>query len=118
LAYSQALQRFNFIPPGSEITGYLVGGQVTRYRILDFNLNKNSIITLSFTQLEGDVEFYSTFCEEKCLFDNELLNQRLNSGQVKIAQEVSFSKKNIIIEPKDNKCYLVNKEDDVYTCKT
>ena len=100
LAYSQALQRFNFISPGAEITGYLVGGQVTRYRILDFNLNKNSIITLSFTQLEGDVEFYSTFCEEKCLFDNELLNQRLNSGQVKTAQEVSFSKKNIIINQK------------------
>ena len=118
LAYSQALQRFNFISPGTEITGYLVGGQVTRYRILDFNLNKNSIITLSFTQLEGEVEFYSTFCEEKCLFDNELLNQRLASGQVTTAQEVSFSKKNIIIQPKDNKCYLVNKEDDVYRCKT
>ena len=62
LSEAQALQRFNFISPGSELTAYLQGGQLTRYRILDFNLNKNSIITFSFTGIEGKVEFFTTFC--------------------------------------------------------
>ena len=64
LSEAQNLQRFNFISPGSEFMGYLLGGQLTRYRILDFNLNKNSIITLSFTVLEGKIEFFSTHAKK------------------------------------------------------
>ena len=118
LSEAQDLQRFNFISPGSELTGYLQGGQLTRYKILDFNLNKNSIITLSFTSLEGKVEFFSTFCKEKCKFNDEILKQKLEQGQVTIANDVSFQKKNIIIKPEDNKCYKENSIDSTDKCKT
>ncbi len=118
LSDAQSLQRFNFISPGSELTGYLQGGQLTRYRILDFNLNKNSIITLSFTSIEGKVEFFSTFCSNKCKFDDELLKERLESGLVTLATDVSYQKKNIIIKPEDNKCYKENQDNQVKKCKT
>ena len=94
LSDAQLLQRFNFISPGSELTGYLQGGQLTRYRILDFNLHKNSIITLTFTSLEGKVEFFSTFCSVNCRFDDELLKERIESGAVTLATETSYQKKN------------------------
>ena len=118
LSEAQALQRFNFISPGSEKTGYLQGGQMTRYKILDFNLNKNSIITLSFTTLEGNVEYFSTFCKEKCKFDDAYLKERLEQGYVTLANDVSFQKKNIIIKPEDNICYKENSKDTKKQCKT
>ena len=118
LSEAQDLQRFNFISPGSEYTGYLQGGQLTRYRILDFNLNKNSIISISFTILEGKVEFFSTHCKEKCKFDDDLLKEKLQQGAISISNEVSFNKKNIIIKPEDNICYKEDNLDHVYKCKT
>ena len=118
LSEAQSLQRFNFISPGSELTGFLQGGQLTRYRILDFNLNKNSIVTLSFTTLEGKVEFFSTHCKEKCKFDDELLKERLMQGVVTMSTDVSFQKKNIIIKPEDNICYKENSNSQNYNCKT
>ena len=118
LSDAQLLQRFNFISPGSELTGYLQGGQLTRYRILDFNLHKNSIITLTFTSLEGKVEFFSTFCSVNCRFDDELLKERIESGAVTLATETSYQKKTIIINPETNKCYAENKEGQLNKCKT
>ena len=118
LSEAQSLQRFNFISPGSELTGFLQGGQLTRYRILDFNLNKNSIVTLSFATLEGKVEFFSTHCKEKCKFDDELLKERLMQGVVTMSTDVSFQKKNIIIKPEDNICYKENSKTQDYNCKT
>ena len=118
LSEAQALQGFNFITPGSELTAYLQGGQITTYKILDFNLNKNSIITFSFTGLEGKVEFFSTFCIDKCNFDDELLKERLQSGDITLATEFSSQKKSIIIKPEDNKCYKENNESQIQKCKT
>ena len=117
LSEAQDFQRFNFISPGSEITGFLSGGQITRYRILDYNLNKNSIIRISFTKLEGDVEFYSTFCTEKCKFDAELFRQKSQDGEMKSADDVLYSKQSIMILPKNNKCYLQTSQRQINKCK-
>ena len=121
----QSLQRFNFISPGSEMTGYLQGGQLTRYRILDYNLNQNSIISLLFTPIQGKIEFFSTFCINKCQFNDELLKERLESGEVTLSNKISNQKKNIIIKPDNNKCYNIstkNKEKykfyKINKCKT
>ena len=118
LSEAQALQRFNFISPGSELTGYLQGGQVTKYNILDFNLNKNSIITLSFTSLEGKVEYFSSFCKGKCYYDDETLKQGLQNGEITLSNDVSFQKKNIIIKPEENICYKENIRNNANICKT
>ena len=81
LSEVESLQRYNQISPGAELTGYLQGGQVTKYTIMDFNLNKNSIITISFTQLEGRVEFFSGFCKNDCEYNDEILKNKLQMGQ-------------------------------------
>ena len=88
LSEAQALQRFNFISPGSELTRYLQGGQVTKYNILDFNLNK----TLSFTSLEGKVEYFSSFCKGKCYYDDEALKEGLQNNKITLFNDVSFQK--------------------------
>ena len=36
LSDASKLQRYNYLSPGTELTGYLRGDQVTRYRVLDF----------------------------------------------------------------------------------
>ena len=121
LSEVESLQRYNHISPGSEITGYLQGGQVTKYSIMDFNFNKNSIITLTFTQLEGRVEFFSGFCKEECEFNDEILKNKLQLGEITLATEISATsgnKKNIVIKPEDNKCYKQTQEDQIKKCQT
>ena len=121
LSEVESLQRYNQISPGAELTGYLQGGQVTKYNLLDFNLNKNSIITFTFTQLEGKVEFFSGFCKDECEFNDEILKNKLQLGEITLATEIggnTANKKNIIIKPEDNTCYKENKEDELKKCKT
>ena len=117
LSEAQNLQQYNFISPGSEFTGFLQGGQVTTYKLLDFNLNKNSIITITFNELNGQVDFYQDFCTTNCKYDNNVLKERIKSGAITLAKEVSSNTKNIIINPEDNKCYSIN-ERDFNSCKT
>ena len=93
------------------MTGYLQGGQLTRYRILDFNLNKNSIISLFFTPIEGKIEFFSTFCTNKCEFNDELLKKGIESNNITLSNIISNQKKYIIIKPEENKCYNIQDKD-------
>ena len=121
LSEIESLQRFNQISPGSELTGYLQGGQVTKYTIMDYNLNKNSIITLSFTQIEGRVEFFSGFCKDECEFNDEILKNKLQLGEISLATEISAmggNKKSIVIKPEENVCYKEAKKDQVKGCQT
>ena len=119
LSEVEKLQRFNQISPGSELTGYLQGGQVTRYKILDFNLNKNSVITLSFTGLQGKVEFFSSFCEDKCEFNDEILKDKIQKGEITLSSEDTGNKKIITIKPEQNRCYKgANNDQKINQCET
>ena len=121
LSEVESLQRYNKISPGSEVTGYLQGGQVTKYMILDFNLNKNSMITLSFTQLEGRVEFFSAFCLNNCEYNDAILKNKLEIGQVTLATDIGGNTgniKTITIKPEDNVCYKQTKEEQIKQCQT
>ena len=121
LSEIESLQRYNQISPGAELTSYLQGGQVTKYKIMDFNLNKNSVITLSFTQLEGRVEFFSGFCKDNCEFNDEILKNKLQLGEITLATQTSSTganKKNIIIKPEDNICYKQSEINEVKKCQT
>ena len=114
------LQKYNFLSPGAEITGYLKGGQVTRYRVLDFNLNKNSDITLTFSSLNGKIEFYSTYCTKRCKFDNDLLQERISLGEMKKAENTFIDTYKIFLKKDENKCYIERKNTDILKqkCKT
>ena len=119
LSEAENLQRYNYISPGSELTGYLQGGQVTRYQLLDFNLNKNSDITFLFTTLNGNIEYYSSFCSESCRFSNYFLKEKLKIGEVKISEKIPINSAQIILKKEENKCYLENKDKKINAkCKT
>ena len=120
LSEIESLQRYNIISPGSELTGYLQGNQVTKYMIMDYNLNKNSKITISFTQLEGNVEFFSAFCLNECEYNDEILKNKLEMGQVLLASVSgnAGNTKKIEIKPEDNICYKQTKESQIKNCQT
>ena len=119
LSEAENLQRYNYISPGSELTGYLQGGQVTRYRLLDFNLNKNSDITFLFTTLSGNAEYYASFCSKNCRFSNYNLKQKLTMGEIKISEKIPINSAQVILKKNENKCYLENKDKVINSkCKT
>ena len=120
LSEIESLQRYNIISPGSELTGYLQGNQVTKYMIMDYNFNKNSKITISFTQLEGHIEFFSAFCLNECEYNDEILKNKLEMGQVILAtiSGNAGNNKKIEIKPEDNICYKQTKEEQIKNCQT
>ena len=118
LSEVEKLQRYNQISPGSELTGYLQGGQVTRYAILDFNLNRNSIITFSFTSLQGKVEFFAAFCKDKCEYNDQVLKDKIQQGEIILSSEDTENKKTIILNPEQNRCYKENNEEQINQCET
>jgi len=111
LSEASKLQKYNYISPGTELTSYLKGGDVTRYRILDFNKNKNSNITITFTSIKGITNFYTNFCSQNCNFNKYTLENKIKDNEMLYPQEISYSTQTLIITPKENKCYQ-NDEDD------
>ena len=111
LSEASKLQKYNYISPGTELTGYLKGEQVTRYRVLDFNKNKNSNITVTFTSIKGKTDYYVSFCTKKCNFNRETLKAKIDSNEVLYPQELSYSTYSLIITPNKNRCYQDNEND-------
>ena len=105
LSEASKLQKYNYISPGTELTGYLNGNDVTRYRILDFNKNKNSNITVTFTNFKGQSNLYTNFCYEKCNFNNELLKNKIEQNEILYPQESLLNTFTLKIIPEKNKCY-------------
>ena len=112
LSEASKLQKYNYISPGTELTGYLGGGQITRYRVLDFNKNKNSNITVTFTTLKGKTEYYVNFCSEKCNFNKFSLKEKINNREMLFPQETSYSTYTLQITPDMNQCYKNSVDDD------
>ena len=112
LSEASKVQKYNYISPGTELTGYLNGKEVTRYRILDFNYNKNSNITITFTNVKGKSNFYSNFCYENCNFDNELLKNKIDQDEMLYPQESLLNSYTLKISPEKNKCYKNDKIND------
>ena len=111
LSEASKLQKYNYISPGTELTSYLKGGDVTRYRILDFNKNKNSNITITFTSIKGITNFYTNFCWQNCNFNKQTLENKIEANEMLYPRETSYSTQTLIITPKENKCYQNNDDD-------
>ena len=102
-------QKYNYIFPGQEINGYLTEGQVTSYKMIDDNMNKNSNITLSFKNIEGNAKLFGYFCDSKkdlfCSFGLYKLQNKLEEKEMIFPQDDSILEQNIFIENKNNYCY-------------
>ena len=71
------LQRYNNIFPGNQVNGYLPDKQITSYKIIDNNINKNSNITITLKNIQGKSELYGYFCDIRkdyfCSFGNYIV---------------------------------------------
>ena len=106
------LQKYNYIFPGHQVNGFLPENQITSYKIIDSNVNKNSNITISLKNIQGKAQLYGYFCDSKkdlfCSFGDYKLKMKLESNEMLLSGEQyssSLIDNSIFIENKDNECY-------------
>ena len=109
LNQAHTLQDFNFILPKTEVTGFLLNEQFTKYQIADFSSvskDKESDITIDFTALVGFPKAYAFFClEDECYFDKNYFNEKKRNNNLIESVFTSYQDSIITIEGKENKCY-------------
>ena len=107
-------QKYNYIFPGQEIKCYLAEGQITSYKIIYDNKNKNSNITLIFKNIEGNCKLFGYFCDSEkdlyCSFGEYKLKNKLEGREMLLPQDDTLLEQKIFIENKNNYCYNKNKK--------
>ena len=69
--------------------------------------------------MQGKVEFFSSFCEDKCEFNDEILKDKIQKGEITLSSEDTGNKKIITIKPEQNRCYKgANNDQKINQCET
>ncbi len=118
LNQAQKLQDYNFILPKTEVTGFLLNEQYTKYQIADFSSvskDKQSDITIDFSALIGFPKVYAFFCIDNsdCYFDKEYFNENKRNNNLISPVYTSYQDSIIKIEGSENKCYK-NEDCDLF----
>ena len=118
LNQAQKLQDYNFILPKTEVTGFLLNEQFTKYQIADFSSvskDKQSDITIDFSSLIGFPKVYAFFCIDNsdCYFDKEYFNENKRNNNLISPVYTSYQDSIIKIEGSENKCYK-NEDCDLF----
>ena len=110
------IQKYNYVFPGQEINGFLLQGQVTSYQIMDNDINKNSNITLSLKNQQGNAKLYGYFCDSEkdffCSFGSYKLQNKLDEKEMIFPQSNSMIEQHIFIENKNNYCHSKKSKKD------
>ena len=109
LSKAELNQEYNYISPGSELTGYLLQGHVTKYELLDYSINSNTNITININNLQGQSKFYIFFSKEKFNINRDNFENKIMGNEILVPQFISSQLSTILIKPNDNKCYQYNK---------
>ena len=119
LSKGELNQGYNYISPGSEVTGYLLLSQATKYELLDYNINSNTNITLNINSLQGKAKYYIFFSNKQINIDTNAFDQIMRENEVLVPEYISSQLSSIVIKSKSNKCYQnKNKlKDDKNNCK-
>ena len=112
------LQRYNYIFPGHEVNGFLPENQITSYKVIDNNKNKNSNITITLKNIQGKAQLYGYYCDSEkdfyCTFgDYKLKNSLENNAMILTSEGYSSSlmDNSIFISYDENKCYSKDSKD-------
>ena len=110
LNQAQSLQDYNFILPKTEVNGFLLNDQYTKYQIADFSSvskDKKSDITIDFSALVGFPKVYAFYCMDNtdCYFDKEYFNEKKRNNNLINPIYTSYQDSIITIEGSENKCY-------------
>ena len=117
LSKTELNQDYNFISPSSEMTGYLFQNHVTKYELLDYNINSNTNITLNINKLQGEAKFYVLFSDDYINISKENFEYHIMSKEVLIPKIISSQLSTVVISRNNNKCYRKKDDDKNSKCR-
>ena len=109
----QDTNKANILTPSRRIRSYLLKGQMMKYELTGFNLEKKGVetnITLTTTKISGTTKMYSYFCtEEKCLINKTSIQTLNKTGNLLSAYPRDHETDLLYIPYAKNKCYQTPK---------
>ena len=106
----QNTNKANILTPSKRIRSYLLKGQMMKYELTGFNLEKKDVetnITLTTTNVNGKTKTYAYFCtEEKCLINKNNIKALNSSQNLLSAYPRDYETDLLYIPYKKNKCFL------------
>ena len=109
----QDTNKANILTPSRRIRSYLLKGQMMKYELTGFNLEKKGVetnITLTTTKISGTTKMYSYFCtEEKCLINKTSIETLNKTGNLLSAYPRDHETDLLYIPYAKNKCYQTPK---------
>ena len=105
----QNQNKANILTPSKRIRTYLLKGQMMKYELIGFNLEKKGVetnITLTTTKVLGATKMYAYFCEEEvCLINKNIIASLNTSGNLLSAYQRDYETDLLYIPYEKNKCY-------------
>ena len=105
----QNQNKANILTPSRKIRTYLLKGQMMKYELTGFNLEKKGVetnITLTTTKVFGSTKMYAYFCEEEvCLINKTNIVSLNSSGNLLSAYKRDYETDLLYIPYDKNKCY-------------
>ena len=105
----QNQEKANVLTPTNRLRTYLLKGQMMKYELTGFNLEKKNVetnITVSISDVLGSAKIFGYFCmEEKCLINEKKVQQLKKAGLLLTGTSSDYETNVLEISYKDNKCY-------------
>ena len=109
----QKTNKANLLSPMKKIRNYLLKGQMMKYELTGFNLEKKDVetnITIATTKVLGATKMYAYFCtDESCLITKNNLKYLNDSGELLSAFPRDHEVDLLYIPYLQNKCYKTPK---------
>ena len=105
----QSQDKANILTPSNKLRAYLQKGQMMKYELTGFNLEKKDLetnITVASTNVVGTSKLYGYFCvEEKCLINQKIIENLKSNNKLLTAIPQDHEVNILEIAYKDNICY-------------
>ena len=105
----QAHDKANILTPSTKIRNYLQKGQIMKYELTGFNLEKSNVetnITVTTSNVVGTTKLYGYFCvEEKCLINQKIMKELENKKKLLSGIQETPETNKLTISYNENICY-------------
>ena len=105
----QAHDKANILTPSTKIRNYLQKGQIMKYELTGFNLEKSNVetnITVTTSNVVGTTKLYGYFCvEEKCLINQKIVKELEDKKKLLSGIQETPETNKLTISYNENICY-------------
>ena len=105
----QAHDKANILTPSTKIRSYLQKGQIMKYELTGFNLEKSNVetnITVTTSNVVGTTKLYGYFCvEEKCLINQKIVKELEDKKKLLSGIQETPETNKLTISYNENICY-------------